>query len=283
MNIPVAAEVIGHLGSLPVTNAYINSSIVTILFVVFALALNRQLKKIPGKLQNGFEAILEFLFGYFDQVTGNREKSKKFMPIVGTLFLFILCSNWFGLVPGNGTIGMWQLVHGEMELVPILRSAGSDLNLTVAMALVSVIASHVIGMVSLGFFVHWNKFIQLGTIWKALKSLKPVAILVSFVEFIVGFIELFSEVAKVVSLSLRLFGNVFAGEVLLTVISSLVSVAVPLPFMFLELIVGLIQATVFAMLTLVYLSMMTSHHEKHDHDTRDEDVSDYNVELTAAH
>lgn len=283
MNIPVAAEIIGHLGALPITNAYINSSIVTILFVVFALVLNRNLKKVPGKLQNGFEAILEFLFGYFDQVTGNREKSKKFMPIVGTLFLFILCSNWFGLVPGNGTIGIWQMVHGEMELVPIMRSAGSDLNLTVAMAVVSIFASHLIGIFTLGFFVHWNKFIQLGTIWKALKSFKPVAVLVALVEFIVGLIELFSEIAKVVSLSLRLFGNIFAGEVLLTVISSLVSVAVPLPFMFLELIVGVIQATVFAMLTLVYLSMMTTHHEAQDHDTHDEDISDYNVELKAAH
>ena len=283
MNIPVAAETIGYLGSLPITNTYINSSIITLLFVVFALVLNRKLTKIPGKLQNSFEALLEFLFGYFDQVTGNREKSKKFMPIVGTLFLFILCSNWFGLFPGNGTIGIWESVHGELELVPILRSAGSDLNLTVAMALVSVIGSHLIGMLTLGFFVHWNKFIQLGTIWKAIKTLKPVAILVACVEFIVGIIELFSEAAKVVSLSLRLFGNIFAGEVLITVISSLVSVAIPLPFMFLELIVGVIQATVFAMLTLVYLSMMTTHHEAHDHDTHDEDVSDYNIELEAAH
>lgn len=283
MNIPVAAEIIGHLGSFPITNAYVNSSIVTVLFIVFALSLNKQLKKVPGKLQSGFEVVLEFLLGYFDGVTGNREKSKRFLPLVGTLFLFVLCSNWFGLVPGNGTLGIWETVHGEVELVPVLRSAGSDLNLTVAMALLSVIGSHLMGIMTLGFFVHWNKFIQIGTIWKAVKSLKPVAILVALVEFIVGFIELFSEVAKVVSLSLRLFGNIFAGEVLLTVISSLVSVAVPLPFMFLELIVGVIQATVFSMLTLVYLTMMTTKHEAHDHDTHDEDISDYNVEIQAAH
>lgn len=283
MNIPVAAEIIGHLGSFPITNAYVNSTIVTVLFIVFALSLNKQLKKVPGKLQSGFEVVLEFLLGYFDGVTGNREKSKRFLPIVGTLFLFVLCSNWFGLVPGNGTLGIWESVHGEIELVPVLRSAGSDLNLTVAMALVSVIGSHLIGIMTLGFFVHWNKFIQIGTIWKAVKSLKPIAILVAFVEFIVGLIELFSEVAKVVSLSLRLFGNIFAGEVLLTVISSLISVAIPLPFMFLELIVGVIQATVFSMLTLVYLTMMTTKHEAHDHDTHDEDISDYNVEIQAAH
>ena len=283
MNIPVAAEIIGHLGSFPITNAYVNSSIVTVLFIVFALSLNKQLKKVPGKLQSGFEVVLEFLLGYVDGVKKKKKKSKRFLPLVGTLFLFVLCSNWFGLVPGNGTLGIWETVHGEVELVPVLRSAGSDLNLTVAMALLSVIGSHLMGIMTLGFFVHWNKFIQIGTIWKAVKSLKPVAILVALVEFIVGFIELFSEVAKVVSLSLRLFGNIFAGEVLLTVISSLVSVAVPLPFMFLELIVGVIQATVFSMLTLVYLTMMTTKHEAHDHDTHDEDISDYNVEIQAAH
>ncbi len=286
MNIPVAAETILSIGNFPITNAYVNSTIITIAFVAFAFVLNISITKKPGKLQNGFEAVLEFLFGYFDQVTGDREKSKKFLPIVGTLFLFILCSNWFGLLPGNGSIGIWQMAEGKLELIPILRSAGSDLNLTVAMALISVVSSHLIGMLSLGFFTHWNKFIQLGTIWQAVKTGKPMNILVSLVEFLVGFIELFSEAAKVVSLSLRLFGNIFAGEVLMTVISSLISVGAPLPFMFLELIVGVVQATVFAMLTLVYLTIATSSHGEHEteeHDTHDTNVADYNEELAAAH
>ena len=266
MNIPVAAEVLTHIGPIPVTNAYVNSTIIAFCFVVFAFVLNRRLKKTPGKLQNAFEALIDFLLSYFDQVTGDREKSKRFLPIVGTLFLFILCSNWFGMVPGTGTIGVWEVIEGEKELVPLLRSAGSDLNLTVAMALVSVIASHLLGIMSIGFFVHWNKFIQLGTIWKAIRALSPIKILIALVEFVVGIIELFSEVAKVVSLSLRLFGNIFAGEVLMTVISSLVSFVIPLPFMFLELIVGVVQATVFSMLTLVYLSILTSkpHGDSHD-------------------
>jgi len=268
MNIPVAAEIITMIGSFPVSNAYINSSIITICFVLFAYLLKTRLKKTPGSLQNAFEAVIDFLLKYFDQVTGDREKSKRFLPLVGTLFLFILASNWFGLLPGTGTIGVWQTMHGERELVPLLRSAGSDLNLTLAMALISVIGSHVLGMMTVGFFVHWNRFIQLGTIWKALKTLNPIKILVSLVEFVVGIIELFSEVAKVVSLSLRLFGNVFAGEVLMTVISSLVAVIIPLPFMFLELIVGVVQATVFAMLTLVYLTILTSMpHGEHEHES----------------
>ena len=260
--IPVAAEALMHIGPIPITNAYVNSTIMTVAFVVFAFILNRRLNRKPGKLQNAFEAVIEFLFGYFDQVTGSRERSKRFLPIVGTMFLFILCSNWFGLLPGTGSIG----INRGGEFIPILRSAGSDLNLTLAMALISVIGSHLIGMISLGFFVHWNKFIQLGSLWKAVKTLNPMKILVGLIEFAVGFIELFSEAAKVVSLSLRLFGNIFAGEVLMTVISSLVSFVVPLPFMFLELIVGVVQATVFAMLTLVYLTIMTTkpHGEGHE-------------------
>ncbi len=258
MSIPIAAENIFSIGSFSVTNAYLNSTILTLGFCVFAIFMRFTVTKIPGKLQNAFEALLEFLFRYFDQVTGDRAKSKRFLPIVGTLFLFILLSNWMGLLPGTGTIGVWQMIHGERELVPLLRPAASDLNLTLALAVLSVAASHLLGMFTLGFFVHWNKFIQLGTIWNAVRSLKPVAILTAAIEFVVGLIELFSEAAKMVSLSLRLFGNIFAGEVLITVLSSLVAFIVPLPFMALELIVGVVQATVFSMLTLVYLSLMTT-------------------------
>ncbi len=254
MTIPLPAETLFMIGPMPVSNALVNSTIMTVLFVVFALILNRSLTEKPRGLQNAFEALLDFLFGYFDQVTGDREKSKKFLPLVGTMFLFILCCNWFGLLPGTGTIG---IQHGS-ELIPFLRSANSDLNLTLAMALISVIGSNLLGMFTLGFFVHWNKFIQLGSLWRALKTLNPIKILVGFIEFGVGFIEIISEVAKVISLSLRLFGNVFAGEVLMAVISSLIGFFIPLPFMFLELIVGVIQATVFAMLTLVYLTVMSA-------------------------
>ena len=194
---------------------------------------------------------------------------KAFLPFVGTLFLFILLSNWMGLLPGTGSIGVWLLHEGRPELIPVLRPAMSDLNMTVAIAVLSVIVSHLVGVFSIGFFVHVNKFVQLGTLWKAVRSLSPVNILTAIVEFIVGLIEIFSEIAKVVSLSLRLFGNIFAGEVLITVISGLVSFVVPLPFMALELIVGVVQATVFSLLALVYMSVASSQphgsDEEHGH------------------
>jgi F-type H+-transporting ATPase subunit a len=255
---PLVAEPLFHLGSFPITNAYVNSTIALVVFVALGLFLKNNVKKIPGKVQNAVEAILEFLLGYFDQVTLDRKKSIKFLPLVGTLFLFILFSNWLGLLPGTGSLGIWESVQGKLELVPILRPAMSDLNLTLAMAVTAVAASHVFGMFTLGFFTHWNKFIQLGTLWKALKSLNPIKIITALVELVVGVIELFSEAAKIVSLSLRLFGNIFAGEVLMTVISGLIAFIVPLPFMALELLVGIVQATVFSLLTLVYLTVATS-------------------------
>ncbi|MFH1620859.1 MAG: F0F1 ATP synthase subunit A [Patescibacteria group bacterium] len=255
---PLIAEKIFSIGAFQVTNAYINSTIAVAVFVLLAYLIKRKIKKIPGTLQNATEAIIEFLLGYFDQVTQDRKKSLKFLPLVGSLFLFILFSNWLGMLPGTGSIGIWELIHGEKELIPLLRPANSDLNLTLAMATVAVFASHVFGMFTLGFFKHWNKFIQLGTLWKAVISLNPLKILIALVELVVGIIELFSEAAKVVSLSLRLFGNIFAGEVLITVISGLIAYIVPLPFMALEFLVGGVQATVFSLLTLVYLTVATS-------------------------
>ncbi len=267
---PLAAEPIFHLGAFPVTNSLINSVLALCLFAIAAFFINRRIQDVPGRLQSLVETILESLLDFFDQVTHDREKSKTFLPFVGTLFLFIVVSNWMGLLPGTGSIGRWLMHEGHLELIPILRPATSDLNLTLAIAVLSVVVSHLIGMLTLGFFVHWNKFIQFGTIYRAVKTLNPVKILTAFVEFIVGIIELFSEIAKVVSLSLRLFGNIFAGEVLITVISSLVAFIVPLPFMGLELIVGVVQATVFSLLTLVYLTIATDtphgDDEEHAHD-----------------
>lgn len=257
MNVPLFAEPIFQLGSFSITNAQINATILSVLMIVFAFFFRKRIKEVPGRLQTAIEALVETLFEYFDQVTGSRERSKRFFPLIATLFLFILFSNWMGLLPGTGSIGMWQMHQGELILIPLLRPANSDLNLTLAMALTSVISSHVFGMVTVGFFVHWNRFFQFGTIWKAVKTLKPMNIIVSLVEFVVGLIEFISEIAKVLSLSLRLFGNIFAGEVLITVLASIFAFVMPLPFMGLELIVGIVQASVFAMLSLVYLSILT--------------------------
>lgn len=263
----------------------INGWIATAIFAAFALFLNLGMKKYYGKESNPsltlpstptvpsgskgeginkdkapqgalnfFESILEIFLQQIDAVTKDRKKTLQFLPVVGGIFLFIVTSNWLGLFPGISTLGVYR----GGEFIPLLRSADTDLNLTLCMAVFAVVLSHVVGVATIGFFKYANKFIKLGDLYHAFKSLNPVKIFVGLIEFMVGFIEIISEVAKVVSLSLRLFGNIFAGEVLMAILASLIAYLVPLPFMGLELLVGVIQALVFSMLTLVYLTVATT-------------------------
>lgn len=250
MHIPtLAPEILFTIWSLPITNTMVNAWLAIVIFLILGIIIKKKTKLKPGKFQNGCEFFLEGLLGYFDQVTGERQKTLRFLPMVGAIFFFILLSNWLGLLPGTGSI---TVGHNFL-----LRPANTDLNLTAAMALVAVIGSHLFGLVTVGVFTHLNKFIQIGTFIKSLRR-GPIAIFTAVIELGVGLIEIVSEMAKVLSLSLRLFGNIFAGEVLITVIASLVGLLVPTPFMLLELLVGIIQASVFAMLALVYLTVMTT-------------------------
>ena len=257
MEIPLAAEAIFHIGSWPVTNSMINAWIAVVFFVLIGLAVRNKKAAVPRGIQNVMEAIVEFMTDFIVKLVGDRKRAEQFLPIVGTLFLFILISNWMGLIPGTGTIGIWEMHHGKIVLVPFLRPAGSDLNMTLAMALLAVTVSHFAGIVAIGFFNHLNKFVQLGSVFKSITK-GPLAIFVALIEFVVGLIEIVSEVAKVVSLSLRLFGNIFAGEVLLTVMIGLIAYGVPIQFMLMELIVEFVHALVFAGLVLVYLMVAVS-------------------------
>lgn len=256
---PAAAEPIFHVGSLSVTNAMINGWIAVAFFVVVALVVSRKREATPRGIQNVAESVVEFMLAEIQKVTGDAKRARMFFPIVGTIFLFILFSNWLGLLPGTGSIGVWGLHEGEVELIPLLRPAASDLNLTLAIALFAVLASHAFGIRALGIGNHVSKFVNVRGIFRSFRH-GPMAVIVACIEFGVGLLEIVSEVAKVLSLSLRLFGNIFAGEVLLTVILGIFAYFLPLPFMFLELLVGVIQATVFSMLTLAYLTVATEAH-----------------------
>jgi F-type H+-transporting ATPase subunit a len=261
---PLVAEPIFHIGSFPVTNAYINSTLAVLFFLVIGFLLRTRTAMIPRGLQNFAEATLEWVLGFIDQVTHDRKKSMRFLPIIGGLFFFILVSNWMGLLPGTGSIGRYLIMHGQMELVPILRPANSDLNMTLAMSVFAIFASHILGVFSIGFFKYANKYIKVGDLIASFKK-GGVNIMAAAIEFVIGIIETFLEAAKIASLSFRLFGNIFAGEVLLTVITGLIAYGVPLPFMFLEVLVGIIQATVFSLLTLTYLTIATAPVHGHGH------------------
>lgn len=247
LNISFLPEHIITIGSFTITNSLLISWIAMAILIVFAYFATRKMRTVPNGLQNFAEVIIEGLYNLVESVTGNDKQTKKFFPVVATIFLFVLLCNWLGLIPGVGSIGLWEEGHGEKILVPLFRSTSADLNFTLALAVMSVGAAQAFGIAALGVYKYGKKFINLKN---------PIL-------FFVGILELTGETAKMVSFSFRLFGNIFAGEVLLLVISFLAPYIVPLPFYFLEVIVGVIQAFIFAMLTLVFLKMAVTPHEEH--------------------
>lgn len=255
MHISLAAETIFTLFGFPITNSIIMTWLTMIILVGLAALIGRQPSAVPGKLQNLVEAVLEFFINLVDGILQDRHLTLKVLPVVCTLFLLIVLSNWLGLLPGVGTIGFAHLVDGESIITPFFRPTNADINSTLSWAIISVVVTQVFGISTLGFMAHAGKFINL----KALASLKFEGI----INFFVGILELFSEISKTVSFSFRLFGNIFAGEVLLTVIAFLVPFIAPLPFYLLELFVGLIQGVVFATLTLVFIKIATLSHAEH--------------------
>lgn len=251
MNISLAPEALFHIGSFPFVNTLPIAWIVALFLFALAFVVGRKMKMKPKGAQNFVESIFEVALGVMDSVTGSRKLSYKFFPVVMTIFLFVWLSNLVEIIPGLGTIGIWETHHGEKILIPFIRSSSADLNVTLAIALVSVFSTQILGIATLGFFKYAGKFLVAP--WK-----QPYV-----VGTFVGLLELIAEVAKIVSFSFRLFGNIFAGEVLLIVMLFLVPYIVPLPFLFLEIFVGLIQAVVFSMLTLVFMKMAVTDHSAH--------------------
>ncbi len=245
MEISIAAEQLWSIGGFPVTNAFFIGVIVSILLVLLTQLVVRKRAPVPRGLQNIVELLFEGLLSFIESVTQDKAQARKFFPLIATIFLFVLLSNWIGLLPGMGTVG---ILHGEGEhatIIPFIRSTSADLNFTMALSLLVVLTTQFTGIAALGIVKYSKKFL--------VSPFHKPYVLGTFV----GLLELVSEFAKFLSFSFRLFGNVFAGEILLTVMLHLVPYLVPLPFLFLEIFVGFIQAAVFAMLTLVFMKMAT--------------------------
>jgi len=239
--ISLKAQQLFSLGSYSVTNGLLLTLVVSLILIIFSLVLKSKIKIIPGKLQGTVEMGVESLLNLMESTLGSAQKAKKYFPLVATIFIFILFSNLLGIFPGVGSL--W-IENGGKE-VPLFRSPAADLNFTLAFAVISVLMTNIIGMAAVGVFKHLGKFFNFSN---------PI-------NFFIGILELISEIAKIISLTFRLFGNVFAGEVLLTIIFFLAPYFIPLPFMFLEIFVGMIQAFIFAMITLVSISLHTAEHE----------------------
>ncbi len=247
VHISLSAEPITTIGSFVVTNAVATSFIASIIMVAGLIWAVRKVTLQPKSLiAVTLESGVEYLLSLIEEVTQNRHKAERFFPLLMTIFIFVLVNNWLGLLPGIGSI---IITSPEGATVPLFRGATADLNTTIALALISGIAAQAFAIKELGLFTHIKKYI----------SLNPIMLFI-------GILEIISELSRMVSFSFRLFGNIFAGEVLLVVISFLLPIIAPLPFFGLEIFVGFIQALVFTMLTLVFLHIATSDHAEHgDH------------------
>ncbi len=238
VHVSLAAEKLFNIGPFPVTNSVLTTWVVTIILIAFAYFATRKAKTVPDTIQNIAEIMIDGLRGLVSSIAA--EKTNAFLPIIATFFLFILIGNYFGLLPGVGSVGFWE----HDKFIPFLRGMNADLNTTMALAIVSVIATHYLAIKYLGLGGYLGKFF----------SLNPIFLFV-------GILELIGEFTKIASLSFRLFGNVFAGEVLLTTATtSIFAYIVPIPFYFLEFLVAFVQALIFSILTLVFMVILTSKH-----------------------
>lgn len=282
VHVEIAAETLFHIGPLAFTNSMLTMFLVMggILLVFWLVA--RNMKEIPGKGQSIVEVIIEFMLSLVEGTAGTKRAARQIFPLVGGLFIFILLANYSGLLPGVGTIGIWRTepektattgattgaqhvyqvasttpAHAgtvsnaadsgapHKVLVPFLRSPDADLNMTLAMALVTFTIVQIAGIRAHGVRGRVKHMAQ------------PAFILP---------IEIVSELSRIISLSARLFGNVFAGEVLLGVMYAManaikiavIPVLFPVVFLFLELLFGAVQALVFALLTLIYITLATA-------------------------
>lgn len=241
-HISIKAEELFHFLGFSITNSLLSTFLVLIIFFVIAYLYYQKRENKNSRFVFLIRFLTKSLYQLFASVNG--EKAETFFPLLGSFFLFIILSNWFGLLPGVGSILIEKYAHGEKEAFPLLRGGTADLNTTIALAVVSVVLIQYYGIKFLGVAEYLKKFINLTN---------PI-------NFFVGILEIVSEFSKILSFAFRLFGNIFAGEVLLTIVAFLVPVLASFPFLVLELFVGFIQALVFSMLTAVFLSTATAKH-----------------------
>ncbi len=233
--ISIKPETVLRVFGFSLNNTLLLSIIVLIFFTVIAIMYNRAAGAPKKSVFFYFiNFLLKGIYQLFESVL--KEKTDYFFPIMASFFLFIILQNWFELIPGVGSI----LYHG----IPLLRGNEADLNSTISLALISVVLIQVFGIKFLGFRGYISKFINFRD---------PIS-------FFTGILEIISEFSKIISFAFRLFGNIFAGEVLLTIMAFLVPVLASFPFLLLEVFVGFIQALVFAMLTAVFVNMAITKH-----------------------
>lgn len=270
-HVEIPSEGIFHIVGFTVTNTLIASWLTIIFLVGLFYACTRKMKLIPGRLQNVAEMFIETLLN-FVQGAAEKNHARTLFPVVATIFLYVLTNAYLALLPFFGTIG---ITEHDGAFAPLLRAANTDINLPLSIALISFMFVEYWGLRSLGFFRYLNSFFNFGQLRDGFVSLfkgkiRPAitGIMFGFINLFIGGLEVLSHFIRIISFTFRLFGNMTAGEILLLVVSFLVPLIASIPFYGLELLVGFLQAMIFAGLTLVFgLIAMTSHAEEPEHTT----------------
>lgn len=285
-------ELIAEIGGMPITNTLVTTLVVDAVIIGLVIVIYRKISLVPSGLQSIFEPVISYLYDLTEQISGS--KARTIFPWFASFFLFILIANLLGLFPGFGTIGFWEegaaahtstadseenaktVVSQEEELsleetsishtespdtvppadtndvsseterhlVPLFRAITSDFNLTLALGVVSIVVTHIISIKYNGLIGYAKKFL----------SLNPIYLFIGLLEFALEFVKIFS-------LSFRLFGNILAGEIVLVTVAGIAAYSAflaPIPFLLLETIVALVQSLVFAMLTMVFMSLLAT-------------------------
>lgn len=245
IKVELKAHELGTVAGIPITNTLFTSLVVSALLITFGFFFKRIITLIPGKTQLFFEEIISFFQDFFEKTLEDRKLAQRYLPFLLTIFIFVALCNLMEFLPGVGSIGFF----GDHGFVSLFHSVNTDLNMTIALTLISVITIEIAGIVALGFFRYAHKFINFSS---------PIA-------FFVGLVELVSELARLVSFSFRLFGNIFAGQVLIAVVTFFVPYILPVPIMAFEMFVGVVQAAIFMMLTLFFIKLAVTPHGGDDH------------------
>ena len=267
-HVKLPSEEIFHIAYFKVTNTLIASWLTIIVLVGLFYACTRKMKLIPGRLQNLAETFIETLLNFVEGTAG-KNQARILFPVVATIFLYVLTNAYLALLPFFGTIGITNS-HGHF--VALFRAANTDINLPLSIALISFIFIEYWGVRSLGFFRYLNSFFNFGQLRDGFVSLfkgkfRPAitGIMFGFINLFVGILEVFSHFIRIISFTFRLFGNMTAGKILLLVVCFLVPLIATIPFYGLELLIGFIQALIFAGLTLVFGIIALAPHAEEEH------------------
>jgi F-type H+-transporting ATPase subunit a len=302
--LPVVSVSAEKIPGLPITNALLTAVVVSIIIIVAVYFGTRNMQLVPSGLQNVLEIIVEALYNQTESVSGPKW-APKFFIIPSTIFIYVLVSNWIGLFPGLAGIGICEAHHHEEAhveevshqapheettgfrlnlntcdegevIVPLFRSPSADLNNTLMLAVLTQVTAQVFGVMALGAGGYLSKFFVFDGLTAAFKPdaegnrrsfggmLAQLAL--GFIDLFVGLLEFMSEFVKVIAFTFRLFGNIFAGEVMLIVLTFLVPLILTLPFLGLEVFVGLVQAFVFYILSIAFYTVAViphGHEEAH--------------------